>query len=879
MPPTPMPPAGKLNESARRAAAAAWLAGARWLLLTMRGGRAAESQGGVSRMTARVFARGCPAHCLRDVIQMLAESTPLKDPVADAAVMPGEWHHKAAWWQRDAQSQGGGDTTLTLFRELGDGPVTETGVVDDGCGSRTGIRYVWDAAAVEDLSGIPGSGAQGVQVRIAGVSRDPETFLFSYYVTTTTRLTQLLPPHLTSEDAFSADYDASWLGLYGTSSAPEDDSGGPVSVWDPAVRAIGEAVSVQWRRNSDDCTLDASGRLRVAKRDVADGASCVKTLFEERDGASVRGSANALGHAPEPSGGVVWRHESKLRPDGLWDNARDRTAERPVAGADVSAEEDLFSRTEVTVDRGQASQPPPASAAGGVIRRSRRSRTPGGLGDNTVTVIVEKPAPAARVSEASDVFGSATTTLDRHRASPAPAVAPGGGVSGSVSADATPGGLLDVSVTLKREATVPGARRSSQATLFQRKTSETVRSSPSGAPAASAGGGVGTSVSEALTPGGLRDVGVDTDEELFVGSASVGESVSVFERTLRSTDVHSRGARVPASAAGGVVVETSEERQPLGSRNLTTVTRRELPVPSASVAEASDAFRTSVRTRNANMPDPGPPPAQPAGTLLSRTREVTPGGLRTFTDDVSVFRHVPASGGRSSGDLDSKAETTVEASAPSKPAPSPGYVAPGLPLDTVDWRLTPAGTYDITRVRDTPGPFRSFFYYSYMSTSAGLVAVKHIHLFNARQEDVTDVIAAEAPGKRVATSLSLNRFGLLTGEVTLSPWIGSDAADNSYSAIEKTGLVEYNDTTATINGEPYAVRTTVTYNVKRDWGLNSGYGLYSGGLGGSQFRTLSGDWYEFRKVTKIEVSRTPLSGDVTKTVVFDRGGVTETGGA
>ena len=354
---SPRFPAAALPPAARKDFAKNFLASAAWSVLTMRGGRAVAAQGNRSRVTLRVFAKGCPRHALREVLQALGERTEEASLLAGGILQPGPWYHKAAWWLRDGQSQETGDDTYTIFRELSDGPVTETNVIDDGCGARTTIRWVWDAAAVEDLSGIDGAGDQGVSVKIGGVSRDPETQLVSYYVSVTERKTLFLPATLTGSDAFSTEYDASWLGLRGTAEDPTDDLGEGVSVWDPAVQALGEIVSMQWSKNQEDCTLNAQGRKRTAKRDVAAGLSCSRTAFAETDVHRVKGAEHGLGHAPAAAGGVSYRYDQELRLDNLYDTSQTKNTELPVENARVSTEKDLFGTEVQTQNRSVAADP------------------------------------------------------------------------------------------------------------------------------------------------------------------------------------------------------------------------------------------------------------------------------------------------------------------------------------------------------------------------------------------------------------------------------------------------------------------------------------------------------------------------------------------
>ena len=179
--------------STRRAEAAAWLAGAAcsWHLAVMRGTRilpiveGEEDAPPVVRTTMRVFAKGCPLRLMKDVLYLLGVNDTWKDPVIDGHIVPGTWKHRYAYWNRDSGMAENGDATKTIIRDFDDGESTTFAAVEDGCGSRTSVRYVFDAPAVEAISGVEHAGEQGYAVRIGGVSRDRETDLFSYYVTIT----------------------------------------------------------------------------------------------------------------------------------------------------------------------------------------------------------------------------------------------------------------------------------------------------------------------------------------------------------------------------------------------------------------------------------------------------------------------------------------------------------------------------------------------------------------------------------------------------------------------------------------------------------------------------------------------------------------------
>jgi len=104
----------KLGSVDREKLAAEFLAGAKWRLVSSRGSSTAAA--GSSRIRLRIAAAGCPRNSLREVHQMLAEKTPVVDPVVDGVVYAGTFAHRASWW---TIQQGSG--ALMVVRELADG--------------------------------------------------------------------------------------------------------------------------------------------------------------------------------------------------------------------------------------------------------------------------------------------------------------------------------------------------------------------------------------------------------------------------------------------------------------------------------------------------------------------------------------------------------------------------------------------------------------------------------------------------------------------------------------------------------------------------------------------------------------------------------------
>ena len=576
--------------STRRAEASAWLdsVAGMWHLATMRGTRVlhstvpGEEEAVPTVKTAmRVFVKGCPLRLMKDVVYLLGVRDTWKDPVIDGVVVPGTWKHKYAYWNRDSGVAENGDATKTLIRDFDEGETSVYAAVEDGCGSRTEVRYVFDAVEVEDIASVEHAGQQGYTVRIGGVSRDRETDLFSYYVTVTERKTHIIAERKIAEDAFSTDYSAEWLGLRGTRGSPEDDSGSPVTVWTASDTPAGTLTTVQWSKNQEDCTWNAQGRKRVSKTNVAAGSGCSKDLFAEQDSAEVSGAAAALGHAPEPADGVVWDYRSRLRQDGKYDNT-------------------TVEKTELSVGR-------------------------------------------ARVSKSVDAFTVEESEFHRSQLTELPDPVCGSGVVETVSSEKTPGDLKNVSRNRRTEKEVVRAQVSGERTVFTTRSRTTTKSTASGAPEPSAAGGVGVQSSESVTPGLLKDVTTDTVTELPYPQAQVTRRETMFESETRETDVHSAKSVPEPSVGGGVIVGVDSSVQPYGSRNITKTTTVEKVVGQAQRSVSKTEFEETVEVEGVAAVAVPDPPSPVGGLIRSATSSLTPGGLYRVRMRDSQELEVPSS--------------------------------------------------------------------------------------------------------------------------------------------------------------------------------------------------------------------------------------------
>lgn len=640
----------KLEEGTRREAAAAWLRAAKWNVASMRGVRAIPAVAGEEdapnppRRGMRLFVKGCPLHFMSDIILLLSEEGPVTDPIADGVVIPGVWYPRPAIWNRDGATSDNGDNTKTLIRDFGDGPLSYQIDVEDGCGSRTAVRYVFDAVSVEALPADlePCSSGQGITTRIGGVSRDINTGYFNYFVTVTERKTVYMGENqcdspsrgvLTSEDAFFEEFAADWLGLRGSPSAPVNDAGEYVPVWTPVSISMGTSANVQWSRSPEDCTLSAQGRKRVAKRNVVAGVSCSKDLFSEQDTESISGVTTPLEHAPEPADGVSYEYQSKLRGDRLRDNSKAKKTERPVAEAQVSVEEDLYSRVETRDDRSQRVDPEAASVGGGLIVSPSTAKTPGNLKNNHVVKRREKPVSRARVAKSEDLFGYEESVTDRGQPSEAAPPTPGAGISGSSTTERSPGDLKNNTVSFKREKAVVDARKAVSDDVFTRKEQSVDENMPTGTPSATVANGVIEEVSCDKTPGGNKRVTRTRTEEHSVPDVALAESADAFHRTAEQESVGVDGSAAAPPAAGGVTQAVSRQRTPGGKYRKRISTNREITVMGAEVVTSKTPFGVQVRRLDKSVLASIALGAGEYGTVIN---SVTPGNLfNTVKDSIT----------------------------------------------------------------------------------------------------------------------------------------------------------------------------------------------------------------------------------------------------
>lgn len=800
MPPTP-PRQPAMQASARMAAASAWLSGARWKLLAMRGTRAVpaslaeEALPEASRVTMRVFAEGCPAGCLREVIELLTAEREVRDPVVDGTVQPGLWLHRLAVWSRD------GDSTKTVVRDFCDGELSFGAVVESGCSSETSVRYVFDAVEAEALPPF----AQGTVVRIGGLSRDRETGLFSYYVTETVRKTRAVGFRVVSDTAFETVSEARWDGVYGTPERPETHLGVSVTgIPSAGVQPAGTTVSVQWDQDPQDCTWAASARKTVAKKDAARGYSCDRDVFKTDHSTATSGAdpdtVDAHAPGPDEETGAVSSLSVQNRPDGLADVTSGVRTELTVAEAAVRVRGDVFRRSETVTGRSErwaeaVAKLGLAGASAGVLKSVGLSKTPSGRADTVVSTETEIPVARARVTVSRDAFGTVEAVTGRSVDAAEPAV-PSSFTPGELvetAAELTPGGRRDVSKSKRVSTPYPDAEVTFSETAFARQTRAAYRFARARVAdfVAAAKGFLYTQSSSAERDGTFTNT-QEVTESKPVANAVVTRSEDLFFARESAADRSLRAeGPAPAAPAGGVVEDLRREL----NQDLTVdesrgrSTEKEVLEASAQYTVLPWMTLRKVSDRHTAAPHPvdGSRPgsvgfSRTPGALYDRSRtEVLPGSV----SDGFVMRHTRG------GDLFTDFEDidtlwSYKSWDGLDPGLSGGGVEGGAKITTVTFSAREDGTF-IRSVRtesvkahvwyEVRKTYRRFNTQTLGQDSCVMWSWSFVNASFQRVLNVFNSVSAEDlfRGLRFSYRLSFNRFGLMDGSIGVTMVTGEEA--------------------------------------------------------------------------------------------------------
>lgn len=634
-----------ISATERIALAEEFLRGAKWKLIYARG--SGKSVNG-TKVRIRMYAVGCPANSLREVQDLLAAEKPIKDPMIDGMAMSGTYYHRTSWWTgKIGAPMSVVPGTVTIVRELTDDVnLQNTNTVEDDCGNTTTIRFVWDAESIEDVTAIPESGDQGFQVKIGGVNRDPETGYYSYYVTITERKFQYVPEHVVGEDAFSTDYAEAWLGLRGTIAAPLDDEGAPVTVLNPDVFEVGKAKSVTWRKNTEDCTYDAEGRLKIAKRNVITGEACEVDIYKEVDRIETSAQVAKLGHAPAATGGIKKSHKSDLRQDGLWNNTVGTDTEKKVADSTKVLASTIF-ETEVSAVQTnipEAEVPALPAAGNGATSTLQVEKTQGDLRIARLATKTELNVADASVTRETDLLKDETSTEDVAAAPLGNPPAAGLGLVTSHRDTKTPGGKYRRLKIVKRAKSAASWVVNAASTWLTRMTSSTdVNQLVPANTSPIAEVGKKKEVVKRSNPDGTFENVLQTTESIERLNGPLLLSKDQFKETVVEQTRNKRGA-VQADAAGGsggLVSQASDSLQEDGTHEAVKQSTVEKPVSLSRYDTSNTLHGKRITERNEHQTNEATLAADKYGSV---GYEKTPGGLKNTMKTYWDLSVLPADG-------------------------------------------------------------------------------------------------------------------------------------------------------------------------------------------------------------------------------------------
>ena len=584
----------------------------------------------------RRFVEGVPWALVQDSVNYLLSLAPYSGIIYNGVPVEGTYRPTITTWKRDDQdevntatSQKRTDGTYTLIQDLVEESVSDKFGLStaSSCSEETITEWHWDEATIEEL---PYSSEQGVTYAITAVNRKDDG-TFDYALVKRVAKTQHMPKHVQTNDAVSKVEVETWNNVYGNPlDGFTDDTGTPLDI--PESDFIpGKKLEVQSTEN-DDCTYRVVATWTETKP-VAAGRMTEKDQYQAKESDTKFGQTAPLPDAPEPNGGVVKHHESKLNPDGSYTTVESSETERPVEESSVEVSVGRKGTRRTVVSR---NQPTPANtesvSLGGSVKVEK---TPGKLYNNTVSSWVRaalmKVATACRI----DIFTHRHTKTEAGLDKIPEDDVTGSGVGGVVKNRTTQmdeDGSITETLETETEKEVRNAKESWIYGLFGRRhrVEHQHVASPLSAPAAS-GSLVGKTIINEKTPGGLYNV---TEEEIDRTAEKVnagnGCEKTVFEHvdTAVSRDPSGTFPGHVEEAGGGVHRKVTSSLNEDGSATVQTQTTVEKKVEDAEVVfkRTAKAVIESRTTRNTTESA-----SMPANAGETESHTVNPGGTRNVT--------------------------------------------------------------------------------------------------------------------------------------------------------------------------------------------------------------------------------------------------------
>ena len=347
-----------------------------------------------------------------------------------------EWTPVRAWYEITSKAAGS-VAGVRLYHALTSEPEEQEDgpyLVEDGCAYKVSLTYYWKVA---EPPTVPAS-TSGVSYRLS-FQRDTDNGLYNAIIEKRERVQQDIPLYLHAETIYEKHETEQHLGVKQADVATTGLAAGV---------ANGVLTQRTLSKNSD-CTTDVSNAVetekpvseaRVSKKKTLHGMvtsttarnqplpgptpskvgegttnqktpgglydvtldsvevepagkiaeSCEKTQFEHQHTKVENKAAPDASEADSASGGVISKVSSRETELGTWDVTTTKTTELPVSASSKRYQKTLHGTVETTVNRNQAS----ALSGGGMkVGETRQSeKTPGGLYNNTQSLVVNEPA-------------------------------------------------------------------------------------------------------------------------------------------------------------------------------------------------------------------------------------------------------------------------------------------------------------------------------------------------------------------------------------------------------------------------------------------------------------------------------------------------------
>lgn len=596
----PLMDSTKLNDSSKIESAKRFLANITWVYENVQERGTKPADGRHNRITIKRFAPGAPNSCVREVLDILTQQAPYQDPVISNTVFPGKWKPKLSWFRKDSRYETVNNKTasVTLIQELipadedGDTEVFTSG---GNCFSETVVQYMWDMDSVEVPAELanPGERPQGVQYSVAGVNRDDDSGLFSYYITKQIAIPQKDGPYISGIQNSAVTFTTTWKNAY---EIPEDLPQDGETVVDGDIRRVS-------RRQNDDCTWDITLEVtRTLEHDALE--ACKRVFTEHQHTTQVGGNKDPLPEAPPAGGGKHYEYSSKKEEDGTYTHSKTVTTEIPRENFTIERSTSLYGTRTTVVDKNLSSaNTREVPEVGGSIRIER---TQGGSYDVTRTSIeVTNPdlIQETKCTTIAQSVCSTTNVVDERGDETATA---SGGVLVAYNYNQNEYGTWNRTESITTEKQVDCCSVTTTMGIDGTTVAVTVLNAPANCTCEASK--LGDSVQIEKTPGGLlnitkRSVDATTEIDRRWSDTRTMTQDQYEHAIVQACALSCAKDGTVTSAGGGVMRSASSQLTETGAYINTTTKTTFLPVTCETYVISNDFFGATTQTRHRNQSD------------------------------------------------------------------------------------------------------------------------------------------------------------------------------------------------------------------------------------------------------------------------------------